>query len=76
MSEATHLETSPVPDFAITYYYIGIIRQKVRELQPAISNVIGYDTCVMVSALEKFVELETKRDNRIEKVRCIDCDIN
>ena len=68
MSEATHLPRCPVPDTAITYFYIGIIRQKVRELQPAISNVIGYDTCVMVSALKKFVLLEKKRDDRVEKV--------
>ena len=68
MSEATHLPRCPVPDAAITYFYIGIIRQKVRELQPANSNLIGYDTCVMVSALNKFVLLDKNRYNRVEKV--------
>lgn len=68
MSEALHEASSLITDSAVTYYYIGIIRQKYRELQPVISNIVGYDTCVMVSALEKFVKLETTIDERVEKV--------
>lgn len=68
MSEALHLGNTFNQDPAVTFFYIGIIRQKYRELQPIISNVVGFDTCVMVSSLEKFVAIVEKNDERVEKV--------
>ena len=54
---------------SISYFYIGIIRQKYKDLQPIISNVVGYDTCVMVSALKKFTSIETNmEDQRVKRV--------
>lgn len=71
MSQALNDPSCPYKDSAVIYFYIGIIRQKYRELQPMISNVMGFDTCVMVSALEKFVKLETNNDERVKTVNCV-----
>lgn len=68
MAEASHLQLPFIPDSATTFFYIGLIRQKVRELQPVISNVMGFDTCVMVSSLEKFVKLQSTENLENEKV--------
>lgn len=39
---------------------IGAMHQKYRDLEPVITNVMHYDTCVMVDALRKYLQLEKK----------------
>ena len=45
------------------------MHQKYRELEPVITNVMQYDTCVMVDALKKYLALEKRKIKMVETVR-------
>lgn len=44
------------------------MHQKYRELEPVITNVMQYDTCVMVDALKKYLALEKRKIKMVETV--------
>ena len=47
---------------------IGAMHQKYRDLEPVITNVMHYDTCVMVDALRTYLPLEKKKTNMVTTV--------
>ena len=48
---------------------MGVIYQHYRELEPQVSNIIGFSTCLMIDALRKYVELSKVQSAKIDKAK-------
>lgn len=55
--------------YGIEYYFLGVIYQKYRELEPKISNVIGFTTCVMIESLQRYVKIAKVSSANVEMAK-------
>lgn len=55
--------------YGIEYYFLGVIYQKYRELEPKISNVIGFSTCVMIESLRRYANITKVASANLETAR-------
>lgn len=54
-----------IPSF---HFYISLIYQKYRVLEPRYADLISYSTCIMVEALKKYRESADTKDSLLAKV--------
>lgn len=55
--------------YGIEYYFLGVIYQKYGELEPRISNVSGFSSCVMIESLRRYVKIAKVSSKNVEMAK-------
>ena len=55
--------------YGIEYFFLGVIYQKYGELEPRISNVSGFSSCVMIESLRRYVKITKVSSGNVEMAK-------